>query len=230
MTARAGGRRPEPRPGPDEAYLRDYAALLEGVAFPSVLLDRRWDVVLANTAFTELFRPVGPHPTAMPGDNFLRFVLFHPDAGLVLADREVRWCLPALARFAFLSERHADDPVLQAVRREIAEDPLMEAAYRQGLPHWTHLVGERAAREHDGALRPLVCPGSQGAVLECRLVVETPSALAELGYERMTLVLPEPAPEPEPDPRAVRPVRQGRTRGHLSLVHPAQHDVQHDAD
>ncbi|MFE5211473.1 hypothetical protein [Streptomyces sp. NPDC056600] len=230
MTARAGGRRPQPRPGPDEDYLRDYAALLEGVPFPSVLLDRRWDVVLANEAFTELFRAVGPHPTAMPHDNFLRFVLFHPDASLVLADREVRWCLPALARFAFLVERFADDPVLQAVRREIAEDPLMEAAYRQGLPHWVHTVGERAAREHDGSLRPLLGPGAGRTVRECRLVVETPAALSELGYERMTLVLPDPGPHPEPEadpagePAAVAARRPARGRGHLSLVHSAASD------
>jgi PAS domain-containing protein len=226
MTARAGGRRPQPWPGPDEDYLKDYAALLEGVPYPSVLLDRRWDVVLANEAFTELFRPVGPHPTAMPHDNFLRFVLFHPDAGLVLAEREVRWCLPALARFAFLAERFGDDPVLQAVRREIAEDPLMEAAYRQGLPHWVHTVGERAAREHDGSIRPLSAPEAGRPVRECRLVVETPSAFAELGYERMTLVLPEPGPEPEAGPvregAAVAASRQPRARGHLSLVRSAR--------
>ncbi|WP_151770471.1 MmyB family transcriptional regulator [Streptomyces abyssomicinicus] len=217
MKARAGGRRPQPRPGPEEAYLRDYTALLESVSFPSVLLDRAWDVVVANTAFTELFRSVGPHPTAMPGDNFLRFVLFHPDAGQVLADREVRWCLPALARFAHLTERYGDDPVLQAVRREIAEDPLMEAAYRQGLPHWVRTVGERAAREHDGSVRQLVRPGGGRGVRECRLVVETPTAFAELGYERMTLVLP--GPDPEPGPTADAPERSPRGRGHLSLVH-----------
>jgi hypothetical protein len=226
MTARAGGRRPQPWPGPDEAYLRDYAVLLEGVAFPSVLLDRGWNVVLANTAFTELFRSVGAHPTAMPGDNFLRFVLFHPDAGRVLADREVGWCLPALARFAHLAERHTDDPVLQAVRREIAEDPLLEAAYRQGLPHWVRTVGERAAREHDGSVRQLYRPdteGAAGAVRECRLVVETPTAFAEPGYERMTLVLPAPGPEPEPAAPAV-PERAPRGRGHLALVHSTTRD------
>jgi hypothetical protein len=192
--------------------------LLEGVPFPSVLLDRAWDVVLANTAFTELFRSVGPHPTAMPGDNFLRFVLFHPDAGQVLADREVRWCLPALARFAHLAEQYGDDPVLQAVRREIAEDPLMEAAYRQGLPHWVRAVGERVAREHDGSVRQLVRPDAERPVRECRLVVETPSAFAELGYERMTMVLPGPDPVPE---APAAPERSPRGRGHLSLVHSA---------
>jgi hypothetical protein len=220
MTARPGGRRPQPRPGPDETYLKDYAALLEGVTYPSVLLDRGWNVVLANAAYTALFRSVGPHPTAMPEANFLRFVLFHPDAGQVLADREVAWCLPALARFAHLAERHADDPVLQAVRREIAEDPLLEAAYRQGLPHWVRTVGERNAREHDGSIRQLMHPGARGAVRECRLVVETPTALAELGYERMTLVLPGPAPEPGTAVPAA-PERARHGRGHLTLVHSA---------
>ncbi|WP_444875625.1 MmyB family transcriptional regulator, partial [Streptomyces scabiei] len=107
MAYQAGGRRSVPRPVPDsleareaQAYLQDYAVLQDSVLFPSVVLDHRWDVVLTNAAFRALFNGVGPHPTAMPGDNFLRFVLFHPDAATVLGDHESSWCLPMLAHFA----------------------------------------------------------------------------------------------------------------------------------
>ncbi|WP_328421054.1 MmyB family transcriptional regulator [Streptomyces sp. NBC_00443] len=194
MAYQAGGQRSVPRPVPErpeaEAYLRDYATLVEAVPFPSVIVDHRWDVVLANTAFASLFRGVGPHPTAMPADNFLKFVLFHPDASTVLGEHESSWCLPMLARFAATVERHGHDHGVQAIRREIAQDPIMEAAYRQGLPHWIRAVGERAA-ELDGAVRPLLHPDPRWGATDCRVVDETPRTLQELGYTRLTLVLRE---------------------------------------
>ncbi|MGC9537295.1 hypothetical protein [Streptomyces sp. UG1] len=220
MAFQAGGQRSALRPVPEspeaQAYLRDYAALVEAVPFPSVVLDRRWDVVLTNTAFTSLFRGVGPHPTAMPGDNFLRFVLFHPDAGTVLGEHESSWCLPMLAHFAAALERHGHDHGLQAIRREIAQDPIMEAAYRQGLPHWIRAVGERAVAQ-DGAVRPLLHPDPRWGATECRVVDETPATLREVGCTRLTLVLREL--------RRDRPRTRGARQGaaHLRVV-PATED------
>ncbi|MGW0816287.1 MmyB family transcriptional regulator [Streptomyces viridiviolaceus] len=215
MAFQAGGRRPAPRPVPAtpeaQAYLQDYAALLEAVPFPSLVVDHRWDVVLANGAFRTLFQGIGPHPTAMPADNFLRFVLFHPDASAVLGEHESSWCLPMLAHFASAVERYGHDHGLQAIRRDIAQDPIMEAAYRQGLPHWIRAVGEEAV-EHDGAVRPLHHPDPRWGVTECRIVVETPRSLQELGYTRLTLVLRD---------RRRTPHRERRTRraaSHLRVV------------
>lgn len=218
MAFQAGGQRPAPRPVPEspeaQAYLRDYATLLEAVPFPSVVLDHRWDVVLSNAAFETLFRAVGPHPTAMPGDNFLRFVLFHPDAGTVLGEHESSWCLPMLAHFAAAVERDAQDRGLQSIRRDIAQDPIMEAAYRQGLPHWIRAVGAEAV-QHDGAVRPLLHPDPRWGATECRVVGETPKSLENLGYTRLTLVLRETR---RPADAARRPRRPRRSASHLSVV------------
>ncbi len=127
MAYQAGGQRSVPRPVPEsleaQAYLQDYTTLLEAVPFPSVVLDHGWDVVLTNSAFGSLFRGVSPHPTAMPADNFLRFVLFHPDASTVLGEHESRWCLPMLAHFAAAVEQYGHDHGLQSIRRDIAQDP-----------------------------------------------------------------------------------------------------------
>ena len=218
MAFQAGGQRPAPRPVPEspeaQAYLRDYATLLDAVPFPSVVLDHRWDVVLSNTAFETLFRAVGPHPTAMPGDNFLRFVLFHPDAGTVLGEHESSWCLPMLAHFAAAVERHSQDRGLQSIRRDIAQDPIMEAAYRQGLPHWIRAVGAEAV-QHDGAVRPLLHPDPRWGATECRVVGETSKSLEDMGYTRLTLVLRETR-RPADAPRGPR--RPRRSASHLSVV------------
>ncbi|MGW7384225.1 MmyB family transcriptional regulator [Streptomyces sp. NPDC054794] len=219
MAYQAGGQRPAPRPVPEgfeaQAYLQDYATMLEAVPFPSVVFDHRWDVVLANSAFETLFRGVGPHPTAMPCDNFLRFVLFHPDAGRVLGEHEARWCLPMLAAFRSAVERYGHDLELQAIRREIAQDPIMEAAYRQGLPHWIRVVGEDAAAEHDGAVRPLLHPDPRWGATECRVVGETPRMLEAMGYTRLTFVLRD-ARRPAAAPR--RPRRLAGAATHLTVV------------
>ncbi|MFF8946773.1 hypothetical protein ACF1A5_31850 [Streptomyces sp. NPDC014864] len=218
MAFQAGGQRPEPRPGPESpearAYLQDYATLLEAVSFPSFVVDHRWDVVLTNSAFTSLFGGVGPHPTAMPHDNFLRFVLFHPDAGSVLGEHESRWCLPMLAHFEAAMERRGHDPGLQAIRRDIAQDPIMEAAYRHGLPHWLRAVGD-AAVVSDGAVRPLLHPDPRWGATDCRIIEETPATLRDLGCTRLTLVLRETR-RPASVPRGRQ--RPRRAAGHLSVV------------
>ncbi|MEU5633715.1 hypothetical protein ACIA8I_24365 [Streptomyces rishiriensis] len=217
MAYQAGGQRSVPRPVPEspeaQAYLLDYGAYLEAVPFPSVVLDHRWDVVLSNAAFASLFRDVSPHPTALPSDNFLRFVLFHPDAPSVLGDHETGWCLPMLAGFAAAVERHGHDHALQAIRREIAQDPIMEAAYRHGLPHWIRAVGEGAV-EHDGAVRPLLHPDPRWGATECRIIGETPTTLRDMGYTRLTMVLREARPAAAS--RRARGARRGAS--HLSVV------------
>jgi hypothetical protein len=219
MAFQAGGQRPVPRPVPPtpeaQAYLQDYTALLEAVPFPSFVVDHCWDVVSANSAFRTLFRGVGAHPTAMPDGNFLRFVLFHPDASTVLGEHESSWCLPMLAHFAAAVERHGQDHGLQAIRRDIAQDPLMEAAYRQGLPHWIRAVGEQAV-EHDGAVRPLHHPDPRWGATDCRIVVETPRSLEECGYTRLTLVLRETRRTPP------RGRRNRRAASHLRVVPSAE--------
>ncbi|MFF0886063.1 hypothetical protein [Streptomyces sp. NPDC003456] len=215
MAYQAGGQRPAPRPVAEtpelQAYLEDYAGLLETVASPSLVVDHRWDVVLANSAFRSLFSAVGPHSTAMPGDNFLRFVLFHPDAPAVLGDHESSWCLPMLAHFARTVDTHGPDHGLQAVRRDIAQDPIMEAAYRHGLPHWIRSVGEGAV-EQDGAVRPLLHPDPRRGALECRIVAETSRTLEELGCTRLTFVLRDARRTPSRDRRP------RRTASHLRVV------------
>ncbi|MFJ5260286.1 hypothetical protein ACIQAC_07385 [Streptomyces sp. NPDC088387] len=218
MAYQAGGQRSVPRSVPTsreaQAYLEDYATLLEALPFPSFVVDRSWDVVLANGAFETLFRGVGPHPTAMPDDNFLRFVLFHPDASVILGDHESQWCLPMLAHFAGAVERYSHDRQLQSIRRDIAQDPIMEAAYRHGLPHWIRAMGEDAF-EHDGSVRPLLHPDPRWGATDCRVVVETPRALRELGCTRLTLVLREPR-RPATGPHRGRARRAAA--GHLTVV------------
>ncbi|MHC0432635.1 MmyB family transcriptional regulator [Streptomyces sp. O3] len=186
------------------SYLRDYAAMLYATPFPSLLVNHRWDVVVANSAYDALFHSVRPHPTAMPRHNFLRFVLFHPDAADVLAEHETSWCLPMLAQFASAVETHPQDQGIQDIRLDIAADPLMNAAYQQGLPHWIRAVGS-AAVDHDGAVRPLRHPDPAQGRSTCRIISETPATLRAIGFSRLTLVLQDPGLTATPRPRRGAP-------------------------
>ncbi|MGW0770169.1 MmyB family transcriptional regulator [Streptomyces sp. NPDC002676] len=223
MAHQAGGQRPAPRPVPDaretQAYLQDYAALLEAVPFPSLIVDHRWNVAAANRAFETLFRGLRPHPGAMPTDNFLRFVLFHPDAGDVLGQHECGWCLPMLAHLRVALECYGHDLELQAIRRDIAQDPIMEAAYRCGLPHWISAVGE-GATDLDGAVRLLFPPDPGRGPTECRIVDETTRTLREFGHRRLTMI---PREARRPAAPTTRRARRSRDAGaHLTVVPAAE--------
>ncbi|NXY95557.1 helix-turn-helix domain-containing protein [Streptomyces sp. BR123] len=172
-------------------YLCDYAALMEAVPHPSFLVDHRWDVALTNSAFDRLFQSVRPHPTALPDDNFLRFVLFHPDAAAVLEDHEPAWCVPLLAQFAAALEAAPEDEGLRSIRQEVARDPFMEAAYRYGVPHWLATHGADAA-ERDGAVRTVRHWDPQSGLVRCRLVAESSRMLDAMGLTRITMILSAP--------------------------------------
>ncbi|MFE5536145.1 helix-turn-helix domain-containing protein [Streptomyces sp. NPDC056492] len=172
-------------------YLCDYAALMEAVPYPSFLVDHRWDVALTNSAFDKLFQSVRPHPTALPDDNFLRFVLFHPDAAAVLEDHEPSWCVPLLARFAAALDAAPEDEGLTSIRQEVARDPFMEAAYRYGVPHWLSTHGADAA-ELDGAVRTVRHWDPRWGPVRCRMVAESSRMLDGMGLTRITMVLSTP--------------------------------------
>ncbi|RII18441.1 hypothetical protein DSC45_11030 [Streptomyces sp. YIM 130001] len=203
------------------AYLRDYTSVLDSVPFPSLLVDHRWNVAVTNSAYDLLFDGFKPHPTAMPHQNFLRLVLFHPDAGRVLRERETSWCLPMLAQFAAALDVHRQDPVLKEIRNEIGQNPIMNAAFQQGLPHWVRAVGPGAV-DHDGAVRPVQHPDPRWGRTTCRVVTETPSTLRAAGLTRLTLALhprgSTPAAEPEPVPDSAAPAPEHRGAPRLRVV------------
>ncbi|MEU8842158.1 helix-turn-helix domain-containing protein [Streptomyces roseus] len=191
-------------------YLCDYAALMEAVPYPSFLVDHRWDVALTNSAFDKLFQSVRPHPTALPDDNFLRFVLFHPDAAAVLEDHEPSWCVPLLAQFTAALAAAPEDEGLASIRQEVARDPFMEAAYRYGVPHWLSTHGADAA-ERDGAVRTVRHWDPRWGHVRCRLVAESSRMLDGMGLTRITMILSTPqgaATGPVPGGEAA-PLHQG---------------------
>ncbi|WP_405677602.1 helix-turn-helix transcriptional regulator [Streptomyces sp. NBC_00868] len=188
-------------------YLCDYAALMESVPYPSFLVDHRWDVALTNSAFDQLFQSVRPHPTALPDDNFLRFVLFHPDAAAVLEDHEPAWCVPLLAQFATALAAAPEDEGLRSIRQEVARDPFMEAAYRYGVPHWLSMRGAEAA-EQDGAVRTVRHPDPRRGLVRCRMVAETSRMLDAMGLTRITLILSAPQGAPAGPVPGTGPGRQ----------------------
>ncbi|MGP3951225.1 MmyB family transcriptional regulator [Streptomyces sp. 7N604] len=173
---------PTPENAQTKTYLRDYATMINAVTFPSFLVDHRWNVKLTNPAFRDLFRDARSHTTAMPDQNFLRFVIFHPDAPTVLADHSRSWLLPMLAQLSSALEIYDQDHVLHAIRRDIARDPAIHHAYLHDTPKWLNAVG------CDETVRPLHHPDRLG-LTHCRMVGETPRTLQARGFTHITMVL-----------------------------------------
>lgn len=169
------------------AFLGDYAVLMDALSLPTLVIDQRWDVKMANKAYHDLFRNIRSHPTAMPSDNFLRFGLFHPDAPTVLADH-LKWKLAMLAQLASCLESHDEDTGLQAIRREVYMQPALRDVYLKDMPDW--VLGSGADLiHHEDAVRALRHPDARLGLQGCRLVEETPRSLKALGLTRLTLVL-----------------------------------------
>ncbi|GAA4941107.1 hypothetical protein GCM10023238_03570 [Streptomyces heliomycini] len=94
---------------------------------------------------------------------------------MVLGDHESSWCLPMLAHFAETVERYGHDHGLQAIRRDIAQDPLMEAAYRHGLAALA--AGRRRAGRRTRRRRTAAAPPDpRWGATDCRIVAETTPA------------------------------------------------------
>jgi transcriptional regulator with XRE-family HTH domain len=167
------------------AFLDDYTVMMQALSLPAFLIDHRWDVRKANGAYHDLFHGVRRHHNAMPTVNFLRFGLFHPDAPSILA-KHADWKLSMLAQLASSLERHDQDPVLHAIRRDVYRDPSLRDAYVNELPTWVLGVGADLLHHGEG-VRLLRHP--EDGLRECRLIEETPRPLQALSLTRITLVL-----------------------------------------
>ncbi|MET8816511.1 helix-turn-helix domain-containing protein [Streptomyces sp. NPDC004549] len=172
------------------AFVGDYGVMMDALSLPTFVIDRQWNVKMANKAYRDLFGQVRPHPSAMPTANFLRFGLFHRDAPAVLVDH-LNWQLAMLAQLSFSLERHNEDAGLQAIRRDVYAHPALRDAYINDMPSWA--LGSGAdLLHHEDTVRELRHPDPEIGPQGCRLVEETPRALQALGQTRLTLVLVAP--------------------------------------
>ncbi|MGW6972137.1 MmyB family transcriptional regulator [Streptomyces sp. NPDC054952] len=169
------------------AFLGDYGVMMDALSLPTFVIDHRWGVKMANKAYHDLLKGVRNHPTAMPADNFLRFGLFHPDAPTVLVDHP-KWQLAMLAQLSSSLERHDEDTVLQAIRRDVHRHPALRDTYLKDMPDWVLGCGADLVH-HEGSVRELRHPDPRIGLQGCRLVEETPRSLQALGLMRITLVL-----------------------------------------
>ncbi|MFI2373191.1 hypothetical protein [Streptomyces sp. NPDC018833] len=159
-----------------------YQKMIEGLAHPSVVYGYAWDVVLYNRSFWDVFGGVRPHETAHPTRNTTRYILFHPDAPLMLgggdseAFREM-WLMPALANFAATLQQRPADERLLAIERDISSRPAVRRAYRDA-PRWIVEHGDIAVNADP---RPVLDPRT-GKMTYAHIVTE-----AHQGYQATTL-------------------------------------------
>ncbi|WP_327391494.1 transcriptional regulator (plasmid) [Streptomyces microflavus] len=171
-------------------FLRDYATMMSALALPSFVIDQRWDIKMTNQAYDDLFHSIGPHPSAMPSANFLRFGFFHPEASTVLVDQP-QWKLAMAAQLSSSLERHGEDAGLQSIRRDVYLRPDLLDLYVSEMPAWV-LAGGTDLVHHEGALRALRHPDPAIGIQGCRLVEESSRSLQALGLTRLTLVFVDP--------------------------------------
>lgn len=178
-------------------FLNDYKTMMGALSLPTFLIDQRWDIKMANTAYHDLFRSVRTQSTSSPTKNFLCFGLFHPDASKFLVNYSA-WQMAMLTQLSSNIERYDQDLRLHAIRREVYRHPALRHAYVNEISDWIHGQGTDLVHE-SGVLRKLRHPDPQVGVANCRFVEETPRSLRTIGLTRITLVFSECCNRTEPE-------------------------------
>jgi len=113
------------RPDPEQSRIRTLLPIapvlrsVEQMACPAYVLDRRWDVVAANSQAKTLF--LGWGAESMAGSpNLLRFLFIYPRAKLLIDNWEMR-CSRLVAEFRADCGRYNDDPFIRELVDELCE-------------------------------------------------------------------------------------------------------------
>lgn len=92
---------------------------VEQMTCPAYILDRRWDIVAANSQATTLFLHWGAESMA-DTPNLLRFLFMYPPAKHLIDNWETR-CARLVAEFRADCGRHSDDPFIRELLNELCE-------------------------------------------------------------------------------------------------------------
>ncbi|MFF4283185.1 hypothetical protein ACFY0Z_30935 [Streptomyces kronopolitis] len=132
---------------------------------PSVLMDGAWQVKFCNTAYRELFAHVPPDPRNHPMVNPFRYVVFHQDAKVSLADWYDIWLTPWLVELgsALLWQEHrgAHHPEHRALYDEIEKDPFLRETFNDRVMRDLRGGGATIGFESDGDIRGMLLPVQQ---------------------------------------------------------------------
>ncbi|MEU3050341.1 hypothetical protein ABZ705_28195 [Streptomyces sp. NPDC006984] len=182
-----------------------YQQMIDGLEHPSVVYSVHWEVVLMNDAFREVFGGVRRHTMAHPTHNTQKFILFHPDAPLLLgagdtdAFRE-QWLLPSLAVFSAVLEQQPEDPKLLAMLAEIKRRPAVHRAY-QSVPGWIAANGDIVIKP----IPRLFWDPRVGRVVRTRIITESHLGYMATTLQRATFVIEDSArPVPAPPPACLQ--------------------------
>ncbi|WP_406301166.1 helix-turn-helix domain-containing protein [Streptomyces sp. NBC_00885] len=166
-----------------------YQAMIDGTEHLSVVYTECWDIVIGNQAFRDIFAQVRPHATAHPFRNTTRYVMFHPDAYLILGAGDKTafhedWLMPTLAHFSATFQQLPEHQRLQDMEREIIQRPALRRAYRQA-PAWI-------AENGDIAINPSprrFLDTRVGRVMDAHIITEAHQGYQSLTLQRATFIL-----------------------------------------
>lgn len=176
-----------------------YRRLINGSHFPSILTDYAADNILCNAAFHDVFGRETPHRFAHPLQSGLKYILFHPNAYLMLGGGDVEafrefWLMPSLAFFIAVWEQRPGDEKLLPIEREIQRRPELRRAY-EATPGWIFRSGDIHVNPN---ARPFRDPRT-GELTTVHIMAEGHQGYHALDLSHVTFIFADTPVPPVPD-------------------------------
>ncbi|MFI2187889.1 hypothetical protein [Streptomyces sioyaensis] len=159
---------------------------------PTALLDGTWNILACNNAYHRLFAHVPAHPRNSPTQNWLRYVLFHPDARESLGQWQERWLIGAMSDLVTTLVRQQKELSLEhlEILQDIEADPTLSNAYTCRIRR--QMREAMAAPLCDGDIRTMRIPsrsdpgGARTDITIC-ITAGVPLHGKAYGYKLLTL-------------------------------------------
>lgn len=143
---------------------------VDGIVHMAYVTDCSWELVAYNAPCSALF------PNGQVPQNTMRWMLLAPEARQILTDWETAWAPFVLPQLRGALAARPDDPILQAIEKDVMADPKAGPIYESGVAY-IHPDGDERpllhAQKGPGwvtmcAAQPMAAPGSRLIILVFR--------------------------------------------------------------
>ncbi|MEU5239743.1 hypothetical protein ACH4UR_25185 [Streptomyces lydicus] len=178
---------------------------VDGQPAPTAMMDGAWQVVHCNQPYRQLFAHVSDDPTGhAPTQNWLHYVLFHPDARTTLGNWEDSWLTGTMTDLmvSLTRQRGALPDEHLAFIAAIEADPVLNDVYARSVDQHLQISTMGVTTLGDGDIRTMWLPATSAPTRRAKRTVCVTAGIPlhskAQGYCLLTLAPYDEGPEAPP--------------------------------